>query len=231
MSRREKSGRVTSNGREPRHARMEIRYGRYLLPPTKDTTQDPMPVWGIHMRKESPPADNDPIEWYLLTTQEITSVEQTEDTVNTYKLRWRIEDHFRVLKTGCKVENLRLQDAESLHRVITLYMVSAWRIMLMTLLGRETVDLSAEVFFTESEFKMMDVYAQIYKVPAHTDLKSAILLVAMMGGYMDRKNDPPPGHEIMWRGYAKLQMRAITYEELKGIYDLVERTSLPSIAS
>jgi len=27
----------------------------------------------------------------------------------------------------------------------------------------------------------------------------------------------------MWRGYARLQMRAITHEELGGIYDLVER--------
>ncbi len=231
LSRREKSGRVTSNGSEPRHAHMDLRFGKYLLPPTKDATQDPLPVWGIHMYEASPPADSEPIEWYLLSTQEITSVEQAKDMVKYYQLRWRIEDHFRVLKTGCKVENLWMQDAKALHRVITLYMVSAWRIMLMTLLGRETVDLPAEVFFTESELKMMEVYAQTYKVPAHTDLKSAIRLVAMMGGYMDRKNDPPPGHEIMWRGYARLQMRAITYEELKGIYDLVERTSLPSIAS
>lgn len=231
LSRREKSGRVTSNGREPRHARMELRFGKYLLPPTKDATQDPMPVWGIHMYEVSPPAKNEPIEWYLLTTQEITSVEQAKNIVKYYKLRWRIEDHFRVLKTGCKVENLRIQDAKSLHRVITLYMVSAWRIMLMTLLGRETVDLPAEAFFTESELTMMEVYAHTYKVPTHTDLKSAILLVAMMGGYMYRKHDPPPGHEIMWRGYAKLQMRAITYEELKGMYDMVERTPLPSIVA
>jgi len=147
LSRREKSERVTSHGREPCHARMEIRYGKYRLPPTKDATQEPMPVWGIHMHELSPPANTKPLEWYLLTTQEITSLEQSKDRMDSYKLRWQIEDNFRVLKTGCKVEKVRMQDAESLHRVITLYMVSAWRIMLMTLLGRETANLARCVFY------------------------------------------------------------------------------------
>ena len=31
---------------------------------------------------------------------------------------------------------------------------------------------------------------------------------------MNRKHDPPPGHTILWRGYASLQLRAIAYEEL-----------------
>jgi len=223
LSRRVKSGRVTNDGRPPRHARMALRFGRHDLPPTKDPAQDPIPVWGIHMCEISPPTGAKPIEWYLITTQEITSVEQAREIVQYYQLRWRIEDHFRVLKTGCKVENLRMQDAASLHRVITLYMVSAWRIMLMTLLGRETADLSPDAFFTDSELHMMDVYARNYHLTPYKDLRSAILLVAIMGGYMNRKHDPPPGHEIMWRGYARLQMRAIAYEELGAIYDLVER--------
>ncbi len=49
-------------------------------------------------------------------------------------------------------------------------------------------------------------------------------MVALMGGYMNRIHDPPPGREIMWRGCAQLQMRAITYEELTSASDLVERT-------
>ncbi|MCA9165940.1 MAG: hypothetical protein KDA62_23295 [Planctomycetales bacterium] len=27
-----------------------------------------------------------------------------------------------------------------------------------------------------------------------------------MGGYLSRKKDPPPGHQIMWKGYAYLQI-------------------------
>jgi hypothetical protein len=25
-----------------------------------------------------------------------------------------------------------------------------------------------------------------------------------MGGYLGRKNDPEPGHQLMWEGYSKL---------------------------
>ncbi len=31
-------------------------------------------------------------------------------------------------------------------------------------------------------------------------------LVARIGGYLDRKNDPPPGHQLMWQGYTQLQL-------------------------
>ena len=47
-------------------------------------------------------------------------------------------------------------------------------------------------------------------------------MVAQMGGYMNRKSDPPPGHTIMWRGNSSLQMRAVIYEEL-AFCDLAER--------
>jgi hypothetical protein len=31
-------------------------------------------------------------------------------------------------------------------------------------------------------------------------LDEAVQLVAALGGYLGRKNDPPLGHQIMWRG-------------------------------
>ena len=222
VSRREKSGRVTHKGRKARNARMELRFRRVMLPATGGSREDPVPVWAIHMRETAPPEGAKRIEWYLLTTVEITSAEEAEQLVEYYTLRWRVEDIFRILKTGCRIEKLRMQKAEGLHRAITLYMVTAWRIMLLTLLGRVSSDMEAEVIFTDAELHMMRVYARNYGLAEHTDLASAILMVALMGGYTNRKSDPPPGHEIMWRGYANLQMRAIAYEELT-YYDRLKR--------
>lgn len=31
------------------------------------------------------------------------------------------------------------------------------------------------------------------------------MLVAKIGGYLDRKGDPPPGHQILWHGYHEFQ--------------------------
>ncbi|MBW9249060.1 MAG: hypothetical protein GJU72_08735 [Acidithiobacillus ferriphilus] len=33
----------------------------------------------------------------------------------------------------------------------------------------------------------------------------AVRLVARLGGHIGRANDPPPGHQIMWQGYAQLR--------------------------
>ena len=31
-------------------------------------------------------------------------------------------------------------------------------------------------------------------------------LVARLGGYLNRGKEPPPGHQVMWHGYAALQL-------------------------
>jgi hypothetical protein len=37
-------------------------------------------------------------------------------------------------------------------------------------------------------------------------LGDAVNLVAKIGGYLGRRSDPPPGHQLMWRGYSDLQL-------------------------
>ena len=38
-----------------------------------------------------------------------------------------------------------------------------------------------------------------------------MLLVAILGGYQNRKHDPPPGHQIMWRGYERMSIATLGY--------------------
>ena len=54
-------------------------------------------------------------------------------------LGWRIEEYFRVLKSGCKVEELQHHTAERLERAMAIKMVIGWRIQLMVQLGREVL--------------------------------------------------------------------------------------------
>ena len=37
-------------------------------------------------------------------------------------------------------------------------------------------------------------------------LGDAVRLVARLGGYLGRRHDPPPGHQLMWHGYSHLQL-------------------------
>jgi hypothetical protein len=114
----------------------------------------------VHALEQNPPSQAKPIEWFLLTTIQITAAEAAEQCLRWYCLRWRIEDWHRVLKSGCRIEALGHQTAERLRRAIAINIVIAWRIMLMTLLGRETPELSAEVLFSDIELRTLRAYAK-----------------------------------------------------------------------
>ncbi len=45
------------------------------------------------------------LQWYLLTIKEIINVAKVKQMVDCYVLRWRVEDTFRVLKTGFQRKN------------------------------------------------------------------------------------------------------------------------------
>ena len=56
-----------------------------------------------------------------------------------------------MLKSGCRVEHLAFHTADRLQRAIAINSVIAWRIMLMTLLGRQVPDCDAGLMFTDDE--------------------------------------------------------------------------------
>jgi hypothetical protein len=147
--------------RPGRTADLAIRYKQIQLLPTKyNAEKEPIDIWVIHALEESPPQNTKPIEWFLLTTILIAFAEDAERCLRWYCLRWRIEDWHRVLKSGCRIEDLGHETAERLRRAIAINLVIAWRIMLMTLLGRETPELPAEVLFSDIELRTLGAYAK-----------------------------------------------------------------------
>ena len=46
-------------------------------------------------------------------------------------------------------------------------------------------------------------------------LGEAVRLVAKIGGYLGRNSDPPPGHQLLWRGYAEFQFMCLGFELLE----------------
>ena len=90
----------------------------------------------------------------------LNSVPETALKIIGYYLRrWRVEDFFRVLKSGCRAEHLGFHSAERLQRALTIQAVIAWRVMLMTLLAREVPHCDAELMFTDIELRFLADYA------------------------------------------------------------------------
>jgi hypothetical protein len=198
--------------RPGRTAELSVRYLRIELGGSKeDAGQEPIGLWVVHGLEEKPPAGGKAVEWFLLTTIDIRSAEDAERCLRWYCLRWRIEDWHRVLKSGCRIEDLGHETAERLRRAIAINLVIAWRIMLMTLLGRESPELAAEVLFSDIEVRTLKAYAKTRGMKPPSQLGPTIRLVAMLGGYLARNNDPPPGHQLLWQGYLQLQFMCLGF--------------------
>ena len=212
-ARPKKSKQKARSARSGRTALMTLHYEHVELQPSKaHKGKKPISLWAVHLVEEDPPAGTKAVEWFLLSTMEVATPEQARTILDFYCFRWRIEDWHRVLKSGCGIEELRNDTAERLKRVIAIYMVIAWRIMLMALLGRELPELPAEVLFTDIELEVLHAYARTRRdVKPPTSLGHAVLLVGILGGHQARKGDPPPGHEVLWTGYSGLQLMCTGY--------------------
>jgi len=140
---------------------LAVRYMRIQLRPARyQSDKQPIDIWVVHALEESPPPKVEAVEWFLLTTVKISSSKVAEQCLHWYCLRWRIEDWHRVLKSGCGIENLTHKTADRMRRAIALNLVIAWRIMVMTLLGREMPNLPAEVLFSDIELRTLQAYAK-----------------------------------------------------------------------
>ncbi len=166
-ARPKKSKQKSSPKRSPRIAEVSVHYVQVELnPPSHMKGKEPISLWVVNVREDIPPVGAEALQWFLLTTIEIKSVDDALNCVQWYCLRWRIEDWHRVLKSGCKVEDIAHKSAERLKRAIAINLVIAWRIMLMTLLGREAPEMPPEVMFSDLELEVLTAHAK-KKASAH----------------------------------------------------------------
>ena len=122
----------TRGRRQPRQARqaeMEVRAARVTLrPPRRADRELPTVTVNVVLVREVDPPDNDvPVEWLLLTSLPVDAMEQVRQVIQYYCVRWMIEVFFRVLKSGCRVEERRLENIDRLLSCLAVYMIVAWR--------------------------------------------------------------------------------------------------------
>ena len=194
--------------REARVADVTLRYQQVALPCPGAA---PVQLWVVHVREEQPPPAAAPLEWFLLTTLRVTSTDDATRILQWYARRWRIEEYFRVLKSGCKVEELQHHTAERLERAMAIKMVIGWRIQLLVQLGREVPDLPGELLFSDGELRVLATFARSRALPPPTRLGDAVGLTARLGGWLGRTRDPP-GAQLLWHGYTQLVAMAFAFE-------------------
>jgi hypothetical protein len=201
--------------RESRKAEVEVRAARVTLrPPWRPDRKLPaVTVNVVLVREVNPPPGDEPIEWLLLTSLPVDTIEQVTQVVQYYCVRWMIEVLFRVLKSGCRVEERRFEHIDRLLTCLAVYLVAAWRTLYVCRLGRSCPEISCEAVFEPAEWK------SVWKVVRREDPPSdppclgiMIQLIAQLGGYVNRKRTNPPGPQTVWIGLQRIHDFALCWE-------------------
>jgi Transposase Tn5 dimerisation domain/Transposase DNA-binding len=202
-----KDGRKRKQPRAARTAEVVIRAARVKLrgPSRRGGKLEDVEVNAVLVSELDPPPGAEPIEWLLLTSLPIDTVDDVLVVIDYYTCRWQIEIYFRILKSGCKVEESQLETAERFEPYLALNMIVSWRIMHVMMLGRECPDLPCDVAFDDDEWQA--VYATVKKATPPSQpppMRTMVHLIASLGGWLGRKCDGEPGPKAMWVGIQRM---------------------------
>jgi hypothetical protein len=221
----------SSGSRKARSVNLDLRFCEITLasqPRGIKTSQTKhrmdMDLWVVDLRESNPPKGEEAIAWTLITTMEIRNIKQAKQAISYYKMRWSIELYFKCLKTGCGIEDCRLNHGDKLKKYISLLSIVAWRILWMTFINRTDPTLSCEVALTTSEWKTLWFKKNQRRIKSG-ELKpkppkspptvyESLRWIAGLGGFLGRKSDGEPGLITIWRGWLELIQAVEMYELL-----------------
>ncbi|RPH75672.1 MAG: IS4 family transposase [Nitrospiraceae bacterium] len=202
----------TSNRHQPRKSRtaeVEVRATTVTLrpPPRPDRKLLEVTVNIVWVRELNPPEGDYPVEWLLVTTLPIDTVQEVQTILQYYTVRFMIEVLFRVLKSGCRVEERMFEHIDRLLPCVAVYLIVAWRTLMLCRMGRSCPDLDCEAVFEPSEWKSVWLTVQRKPLPQQPPrLGEMMRLVAQLGGYVNRPNrKDPPGPQTTWLGLQRMK--------------------------
>lgn len=204
---------MTVGGNVAETACLQVKFAAITtLPPIgKQKRYGPQVLTYIHALERDPPAGRQPIDWKLVTNLPVTDLAGAVEKLDWYALRWKAEVFHKVMKTGCRAEESRLQTAERLVKFLALVTVVSWRIFFVTMAARVKPDASPSTVLSAAEISTLDRIdaARPRPRPGRRALADYLLQIAMLGGYLARNRDPPPGNMVVWRGLTRLHDIAV----------------------
>jgi len=140
-----------------------------ISPPQKG--QPVATVTAILAREEHPPHGETPIQWILLTNRPVETLDQAQQMLGWYLCRWQVEVFFKILKSGCKVEELQLEHVDRIQNALAFYQIIAWRVLYLTMLGRTCPELPCNLVFEDEEWQAVYIVTK-KKQPPETPPRS-----------------------------------------------------------
>lgn len=164
----------------------------------------------------SPPKGEVPVEWLLFTSLPVQSAGQVQQVVEAYSKRFMIEVFFRVLKSGCRIEEKRFESAARHLSHLAVALIIAWRVLWLSQLGQHDPQMDAAEAFTTSEWQCAwAVINRDQPLPQQApSMGEMIKIVGKLGGWIQRggKSAGPPGVQTLWQGMQRLHDLSLAWK-------------------
>ena len=196
--------------RTPRIARLELRtvgVGFELRALWSKKRLGEVHVTAVQAREAGTcPDGEEPLDWLLLTTFPVHTLDDAIRVVRAYTQRWLIERLHYTWKTGtCGVESSQLESFDALCKWATLHLSVAAHRQHILHLSRTQPELPADEIFARDE---IDAALLLFKkhrkdAPAlgSTPLLGTMVdIIARLGGYIGKSSGGPPGIKTFGRG-------------------------------
>jgi hypothetical protein len=191
--------------RKKRVAKMSVSCAPVQLKLSRSKTAAPVLLWIVRVWEKNPPADQERLEWFLITNHCVTTFEDAYQVVGWYEKRWVIEEYHKCLKTGMSIEGFQFTDTDRLEPAIALTSIIA--ITLLNLRddsrNEETKDRPATEYIDSEYVAILSAWRHGQPKMDWT-VSQFVLALARLSGHQNRKGDKPPGWQKLWKGWREL---------------------------
>jgi hypothetical protein len=154
----------------------------------------------LHVFESNPPDGQEPVDWLLYTTEPLDSTEHVESIVDYYRCRWQIEELNKALKTGCVVQERRLESLDALTTMLALSLPIAVELLALRTLARTDPSSPATDVLDEQHLAALRHFSH-RPLPQAPTVQDVLWCIAGLGGHI--KNNGAPGWQVLQRGMEK----------------------------
>jgi hypothetical protein len=192
--------------RKARPAWLSLRFGTVELARPRKTRDRNLPqsvsLTLVEVVERDAPTGTEAVHWRLLTTHEVKDAAAAWQIVDWYKMRWTIEQFWRLLKLqGLRVEDSQVETAERLIKLTAIAAKAAVTTMQLVQARNAPDREPATLAFSADEIAVLDKLnaelqgaTKLQKNPhRNKSLKWASWIIAKLGGWDGYPSSKPPG--------------------------------------
>ncbi len=177
-------------------------------------TPRPVDLNLVIVREKDPPPGEKALLWVLLTTLPAETGKESARVAGLYELRWLIEVFIRLLKSGYRIEDARLNNAHKTGVLLLILSIAATTLLDL----KAALGLGPGGRLDDETYKRLKQAWKTPEAPTLTPQWRLLGLIARYGGWLGRRGDPL-GPNVLMRGLLLVLAALHMVEQLGSLVD------------